>query len=107
MSPCKTTTINHCNPASCLNRARLFSHLAANESRQPPIGIKRSACCGCLRPGGIVPPQKNFGTVPRPIDWTDSWLPSSTAPALAWLAVRAIRCKKQVARHDVQSGSWL
>ena len=43
MSPCKTTT-NYCTPASCLNRVLLFSQLAANESRQPPIGIKRSAC---------------------------------------------------------------
>jgi len=81
--------------------------LAANESRQPPIGIKRRADDDSVRPGGIRRPRK--ASVPfrvQAIGQTRGCR-TLTAPALMWLAVRAIRCKTQQARCDVQSGSWL
>lgn len=44
--------------APCNNRPHPFlQSMAANESRQPPIRIKRSAM-RCLRPGGLAAPEE-------------------------------------------------
>jgi hypothetical protein len=63
------------------------------KSHQSPIRIKCNSSVASVRPGGLPPPQKNVGTVPRPNNTTDrSVVIDYSMPTPNCLTVRAIPC---------------
>jgi len=76
--------------------------VAANESRQSPIRIKRSAVI-CLRPGGFAAPEERWCRFASNELCTDSWLSHSDAnPLLARVAGDPFCCSGDGERHLIQ-----
>ena len=91
---CKTVLRPLLHRCGCMNRT---SH---------PSGSSESVTASFAL--AASPPQKHLGTVLRPSDWADRWLPQRGSKPM-WLAIRAIQFLQMVwrwhtARRPIRSG---
>lgn len=90
-------------PRRSYRTAPVSSIMAANESRQSPIRIKRSAVL-CFRPGGFAAPEERWCRFASNGLCTDSWLSHSDAnPLLARVAGDPFCCPGDGERHPIQT----
>jgi hypothetical protein len=93
------------NPQLPINKltAPVSSIMAANESRQSPIRIKRSAVY-CFRPGGFAAPEKRWCRFVSN-GYHRLMATGYPAPTPGWLTLQAIRfyCSGDGGRHPIQT----
>jgi len=86
--------------------APVSSIVAANESRQPPLRIKRSALF-CFRPGGLAAPEERWCRFASNGLCTDSWLSHTDAnPLLVLVAGDPFCCTGDGEWHPIHTRGW-